>query len=268
MNMARWATGFCETNGINVHYHRTGGDKPVIILLHGLMLNGASGTPLARALEAEYDVIMPDARGHGHSTACEKGYTYDNLAADVIGLMNGLKLEKPVLIGHSMGGLTAAMIASQHSERLKGVILADPAFMLPDRQKEVSDSDVIKQHRSILSRSKEEFLDRMRRRSDRSLEVIELFVEARFQTKLEALQILNPPMPDYRPLVEAIKIPSLLVIGDRDSVVSLEVALELANLNAYLEVVQIANAGHALMFDQPERFIEIVKTFLSKVNFN
>lgn len=60
--MAGWTTGTCEANGIDVHYLRPGGDKPPIVLLHGLMTKGACSTPLALLLEEEYDVIMPDAR--------------------------------------------------------------------------------------------------------------------------------------------------------------------------------------------------------------
>ena len=66
--MTDWSTAICETNGINIHYTRTGGNKPPFILLHGLMTNGLCWTGLAQALEKEYDVIMPDARGHGRSS--------------------------------------------------------------------------------------------------------------------------------------------------------------------------------------------------------
>jgi len=63
--MTGWTTGICKTNGIDVHYLRTGGDKLPVVLLHGLMLNGACWTPLARALENDYDVIMPDVGAMG-----------------------------------------------------------------------------------------------------------------------------------------------------------------------------------------------------------
>ncbi len=75
--MARWTEGICEANGIEVHYLRTGGSKLSILLLHGLMLNGACWAPLARTLEEDYDVVMPDARGHGNSSASDKGYSFD-----------------------------------------------------------------------------------------------------------------------------------------------------------------------------------------------
>ena len=61
------------------------------MLLHGLMGSGACWSPLARALEGEFDVLMPDARGHGGSTAPTFGYSYDELAGDVLGLVQELQ---------------------------------------------------------------------------------------------------------------------------------------------------------------------------------
>ncbi|HEY5236055.1 MAG TPA: alpha/beta hydrolase, partial [Rhabdochlamydiaceae bacterium] len=134
--MADWTTGTCEANGIDVRYLRTGGDKPPVVLLHGLMTNGACWTPLARALEKDYDVLMPDARGHGKSSAPAHGYSYHDHANDVIGLIEVLALEAPVLLGHSMGGMTAAVVASRIPKRLQGLVLADPTFLTPERQRE------------------------------------------------------------------------------------------------------------------------------------
>src|SRR5260221_3785952 len=104
MKMAGWTTGICEANGINVHYLRTGGNKPPVVLLHGLMLSGACWTPLARTLEKDYDVIMPDARGHGYSSAPNQRYCYGNLATDVANRIDALELTSPVLRGHSIRG--------------------------------------------------------------------------------------------------------------------------------------------------------------------
>src|SRR5271157_2904247 len=67
-SMTNWMSGTCEANGVNIHYLRTGGYKPPLVLLHGLTGSGACWIPLARALEGEYDVLMPDARGHGSSS--------------------------------------------------------------------------------------------------------------------------------------------------------------------------------------------------------
>jgi len=72
--MTTWVREVCETNGITIHYLRTGRAKPSVVMLHGLTGNGACWTPVTRALEGEFDVVMPDARGHGGSSAPERGY--------------------------------------------------------------------------------------------------------------------------------------------------------------------------------------------------
>lgn len=264
--MTGWITETCRTNGIDIHYLRTGGNKPPIILLHGLMLNGTCWTPLARALEEDYDVIMPDARGHGSSSIPDHGYCYHNLAGDVENLIEALGLATPVILGHSMGGMTAAIVASRNPKRLRGLILADPTFLTPQRQREVHESTIAEQHRQILSQPRENFLAEMRARPRRrSSEMIELFTQARFQTSMRAFEILTPPNPDYMQLIRLLAIPTLLIVGDVDSVVSPEMAAEFVELNEHLEVVQIKGAGHGIPYDQPECFSAVVQTFLRSV---
>ncbi|HEX4452062.1 MAG TPA: alpha/beta hydrolase [Kofleriaceae bacterium] len=245
----------CETNGIAIHYRRTGGDKPPIVLLHGLTCSGATWTPIARVLEHDFDVVMPDARGHGGSSAPLHGYSYDDHANDVLGLIDVLGLERPVVVGHSMGGMIAAVVATR--ARLRGVVLVDPTFLSPARQREVHDSDVAVQHRRVLALSRSELVAELRARHPRrSAEIIELLAEARHGTRLCAFDVLVPPNPDYREVVGAIDVPSLLVIGD-NSVVTLEMATELG-----MRVEQLRDAGHGMPFDQPERLAEVVGLFL------
>jgi N-formylmaleamate deformylase len=135
---------------------------------------------LARALEGEYDVVMPDARGHGNSSTPLGGYGYEDYAIDVVGLIQGLELAAPVLLGHSMGGMTAALVASQFVTAIRGVILADPTFLSPQRQREVHESDAVEQHRRLLSLDKEGVLAQARvRHAYRRPEFVELVTEAR-----------------------------------------------------------------------------------------
>jgi pimeloyl-ACP methyl ester carboxylesterase len=263
--MTDWKTAICEANGINIHYTRTGGNKPVVVLLHGLIANGACWTGVAHILEKEYDVIMPDARGHGKSSVPDYGYSYQDHANDVIGLINSLSLSHPVLLGHSMGGMTAAIVASRNPKLFRGLILADPAFLSPKVQREVRDSDVSDQHRRILTTSLDEVLaDLLRRHPNRSSEIIGLIARARLQTSMAAFDVLTPPNPDYKQLVNEIDVPSLLVFGDK-GVVSSEVAEELQHLNPRFQVEQIHEAGHGLHYDQPERFAAVVGSFMRSI---
>ena len=264
--MTDWSTGNCETNGINIHYTRTGGNKPPLILLHGLTANGACWTALAHAIEGDYDVIMPDARGHGKSSVPNDGYRYEDLANDVVGLIEALRLSPPILIGHSMGGMTAAVVASRNPELLRCLVLADPTFLSPKVQREIRDSDVADLHRRYLNMSLDDVVAEARiRHPDRSLDTIELIARARLQTSMAAFDVLTPPNPNYMQVVSAIEVPSLLVIGGLAGVVSPDVAADLQRLNPRLQVEQIPGVGHGLHYDHPERFAIVVKSFLRSI---
>ena len=88
--MPEWFSGDVVANGLNIHYARTGGDKPALVLSHGATDSGLCWTRVARALEADYDVIMPDARGHGLSDAPPSGYASRDRAADLASLIDAL----------------------------------------------------------------------------------------------------------------------------------------------------------------------------------
>jgi N-formylmaleamate deformylase len=259
-------SGVCAANGVNIHYLRTGGAKPPLVLLHGLTGSGACWTPSARALESEYDLVMPDARGHGKSSTPLHGYRYEDLASDVVALFRELGLAAPILLGHSMGGMTAAVVASQATTLIRGLVLADPTFLSPQRQREVHASDVMEQHRRLLSSDKAAVLAQLRgRHAHRSSEMVELLAESRLQTRMEAFDVLTPPNPEYNQLISTISVPILLVVGDNGAVVSLETTQELQRLNPLVRVEQIQNAGHGLVYDQPERFAAVVRRFLLSV---
>jgi len=70
-----------------------------------------------------------------------------------VSFIDELELVATVLLGHSMGGMTAAVVASRKPKRLRGLILADPTFLTPQLQRAVYESGVADQHRQILARS-------------------------------------------------------------------------------------------------------------------
>jgi pimeloyl-ACP methyl ester carboxylesterase len=208
---------------------------------------------------------MPDARGHGNSSTPLDGYRYEDYASDVVGLIQGLGLGVPVVLGHSMGGMTAAVVASRLAGAIRGVILADPTFLSPERQREVHESDAVEQHRRLLGMDRRDVLEQARtRHAHRRPEFVELMTAARLKTRIAAFDVLTPPNPDYRQLVSTTRVPILLVIGDK-GVVSLETARELQRLDPRLRVEQIQNAGHGVPYDQPESFEAVVKSFLRSV---
>lgn len=246
-----------------LHYVRSDGGGQSVVFLHGLMGSGATWLPTTHDLDAELDLIAPDARGHGDSSAPGKEPSYHDLAEDVAELIAHLELRRPVLVGHSMGGMTATVAAAHHcAGRLRALVLVDPTFISAELQEEVWASDVADQHRSALVESKETLLaEALTRHPRRDPAVVELQVAARLKTRLSAFGVLRPPNPDYRALIRSIDVPILLVIGDTP-VVSPDVAHELSELNPIVRVEQIAAAGHGLPFDQPEQLAASITSFL------
>ena len=127
------------------------------------------------------------------------------------------------------------------------------------------ESDAVEQHRRLLSLDGRDALAQARvRHAHRSPEFIELVTEARLQARICTFDVLTPPNPEYRQLVSAIHAPILLVIAD-NGVVSPDAAQELQYLNPRVRIEQIQNSGHAIPYDQPERFEAVVSSFLRSV---
>jgi len=261
-SLASCTSGRCQANGIDIHFLRTGGDKPPLIALHGLLGSGACLSPLASILQNEFDVVLPDARGHGKSTAPISGYSYSDLASDVIGLIETLGLDAPVLLGHSMGGLTATVVASRLGSAISRLVLVDPTFISPEWQREIFESNLVTEHEESLKSARSNLIAQARQRTPhRSDEMIQHLVDARLQTSFHAFEVLRPPNPDYRELIRLVRFPTLLVSPER-GVVSFATAKELQRLNQLVCPEFISDAGHGLPYDDPSLLGEVVLSFL------
>lgn len=120
---------------VELAYLRRGHGIP-IVLLHGYPLDHSIWDRLVPLLEAKFDVIAPDLRGFGESSAVQAAYGMDDIATDIRQLLDALGIEKAAVAGHSMGGYVALAFARLYPKRLLGLglvstqVLADP----PDRK--------------------------------------------------------------------------------------------------------------------------------------
>ena len=114
-------SGYAPVNGVRVWYASFGPSSNAgepVILLHGGLANADYWGNQVRALEGRYRVIVMDSRGHGRSTRNEEPYGYDLMAADVVGLMDFLKIKKAAIVGWSDGAILGLDIAMRHPERV------------------------------------------------------------------------------------------------------------------------------------------------------
>lgn len=114
----------------DVAYLRAGAGSPVI-LIHGVGMHAGIWAPQMAALSAHHDVIAMDMPGHGGSLLPSPDATLTDYADAVIGLMDGLGLLQPMLIGHSMGALVATQTALSHPTRVARLVAMNAVFRRP-----------------------------------------------------------------------------------------------------------------------------------------
>jgi pimeloyl-ACP methyl ester carboxylesterase len=124
-----WSDGYVYANGIRIHYyHVPSPGKPVIVMCHGVTDNGLCFANLAWKLQSSYDIYMLDARGHGLSDPNTAADDRDTMVKDVVETVRALKLEKPILLGHSMGAATVMRVGAEYPDVPSAVIMFDPGL--------------------------------------------------------------------------------------------------------------------------------------------
>ncbi|MBB5189787.1 pimeloyl-ACP methyl ester carboxylesterase [Silvimonas terrae] len=112
------------TNGTTIHV-RVGGSGPAVVLLHGYGDTGDMWAPLAAELMRDHTVIAPDLRGMGLSAVATAGFTKKNEAEDVAGVLDALKVQQAVVVGHDIGNMVAFAFAESHPDRTTRLIMMD-----------------------------------------------------------------------------------------------------------------------------------------------
>lgn len=117
---------------LDLHARDYAGDGPALLLMHGLTRNSADFEPLAGHLAGRYRLIVPDVRGRGLSAHDPDAGNYrpDVYAADMFALLDDLGVERAGLIGTSMGGLMAMIMAATQPARVAALVLNDVGPLL------------------------------------------------------------------------------------------------------------------------------------------
>ncbi len=272
--MASWQSGDLEVNGLMLHYTRTGGrtggEKPPVVLAHGFSDDGLCWTPVAEALEADYDVIMVDARGHGRSAAPEQGYGAAEHANDLAGVIVGLGLKRPAVLGHSMGAVSALALAGIYPDLPRTILLEDPPPWWMPAAAEPAPARPAPIRLGIIElkrKTREELLTHARRQSPAWSEAeLDPWADAKLRFSFNVILAGEPAAVDWPATVRRITCPALLITADpaRGAILTPETAASLQALAPQTRVVHIAGAGHSIRREQFARYMEIVRAFLTE----
>jgi N-formylmaleamate deformylase len=274
-HMVQWTTGDIVTHGTRLHYYRSGGSKPSLMLVHGISDDGLCWSPVAEGLSGEYDVIMVDLRGHGKSDAPEEGYDLATMATELSGLITGLGLESPIVIGHSLGALTAITLASLAPDLPLAIILEDPPAFWHVRPPLPEEADLqagMRMWLHDLKRKTRDDLLEIARSENPVWSEAELVPWAdskhRFSLNITRLVDHQQTVPaNFPTLLDQITCPVLLITAapERGAILTDEDVAELQKSVPHLKRAHIPGAGHNIRREQFSRYMEILQAFLSQI---
>jgi N-formylmaleamate deformylase len=244
--------------------------KPPLVLLHGIGSRGSSWWPIIDALADHFHLYQIDLRGHGASDKPEHGYAVEVFAEDLQGVLESLELERPAIMGHSLGGLVTLYWASQHPLAASALVLEDPPLhtlpeILPAFDGWIQLASLSPEQAAAWYH--QEYPDWTLEDCQRRAEAITgtalgVFADLR-AASAQALEIGDT---DRTPILAGVQSPALLLRGNPElgGMATLEDAARFQEFLPHGEVVEITEAGHGLHRDATERFLDIVVPFLRR----
>ena len=255
-----------QVNEVTIAYEARGIGPP-IVFLHAFPLNRTMWAPQEAALSRRFKTISIDARGFGESDAPFWRYSMEQYARDVKEVLTGLRLEKALFVGLSMGGYLAFALYRMYPELVSGLVLADTRAEA-DKPEQIQWRFDLAQRTAAMGSAAvtTEMLPKLLApaRYDRDPDLVArvktMIAEARVPGLIGALMALAE-RPDSTHLLSTITVPTLIVVGKEDVLTPTADAERMARgiPGAKLEV--IADAGHLSNLEQPDHFTSTVEGF-------
>lgn len=250
-----------DIGGLSLNVEKRGEGALSLIFLHYWGGTSRTWNKVTAELDNSFQCISYDSRGWGASDAPSDGYSIASLADDAAALIKTLGVRRYVLVGHSMGGKVAQLLASRQPSGLAGLVLVAPASPSPVLFPEEARNQQIHAYSS-----REAVVQTIGFLSARTPapEIVEQIVkdsmggsaEAKLAWPTEAI------LEDISAEISKITVPTLVLAGDQDRLDSIEQHREEIVKrvpNARLEV--ISGSGHLIPIDQPQKLAAAIADF-------
>jgi len=273
---------FIEVNGINVHYKTTGQGEPVFVLLHGFGASLYSWNAVMGPLGDLGTVIAYDRPAFGLTERPlewegESPYSPQAQVDLLLGLLDHFGVERAILVGNSAGGTVAMNFTLQHPERVKALILVDPAVYggggAPSWTRWLLRTPQMRHLGPLIARQIQ----------TRGPELIRLAWYDPTRIPEETLALYKKPLQvenwdralweltiasqesDLAERLNEFTMPVLVITGEADKIVPTEQSVRLAGELPDAQLVVIPQAGHVPHEEQPAAFLEAVEAFVQSL---
>lgn len=245
-----------------VPYLHFGRGEP-LVLIHGLG-EVKEGWHSQYELADQYELIIPDLRGHGECTETN-GITIPNFADDIIGLLNELEIENAHILGLSMGGAVAQEIYRQAPDLCRSLILVSTFHFFPKRLRRLLFKSRKTKFESLLIEGKHKESAAhlaLYSWSEKNIKTFSSYFQPKpdiFLKSLKAcLQVNNIT------LLPTIKVPTLIIGGQYDSILPVWIQLCMHKLIPHSQFIIMRNTGHLAKLEATDRFNLLLRKFLNR----
>ena len=252
-----------------IHYQVAGNGKPVM-LLHGFAEDGRIWKQMAARLAETYTVIVPDIPGSGQSgMLADEHAGMDGYAEAINAVLLAEKIEKVVIIGHSMGGYIALAFAEKYPEKLNALGLfhssayADDAAKVETRQKAI---EFIKQNgaAAFLKTS----IPGLFADTEKSKQHIDILLgQGKTFTDAALMQYYESMIarPDRTAVLKQLDKPIFFLMGEHDKAVPFQHSLEQSHIPSLAHIHILRNSAHMGMLEESADSFDAVAHFLQTV---
>ena len=252
-----------ESNGIELHVEQRGSGGPALVFLHYWGGSSRTWRHVVDALSPDYRTIALDQRGWGRSAAPETGYALNDLADDVLAVIEALDLESYILVGHSMGGKAAQLAASRRPRGLMGLVLVAPAPPSPLALPLAARQDMVHaydSHESIVATVQQVLAPGGLSKRDLESVVADSLAGA---SQAKAAWPLATSQEDITAAVPNIDVPVIVISGEHDRVDPPEVLRrELLPRIQQARLLVLPGIGHLAPLEAPTDITNVIKAFV------
>ena len=259
---------FKTSDGIRISYRISGEGKP-LIFVHGWGASKNFWKNQEEFFSKEYKTILVDLRGHGESEKLiDANYTFNRMVKDIKELISHLNIDEFVYIGHSLGGMIGARLASSCHRNIRGLVITGSPYEL----------------KSNFGGIKFKFLEFILRRSRKLAGKIvtpSLFSPGTPESVLNFVRRESAVIPveilinvakvnknvNISEDLKKVKIPTLIIAAELDKPAPIKMQKKVAEMVPKAKFTIVKNCGHNLMLEKPEKLNGIVKKFLEELNY-
>lgn len=266
------------TNRTRVHFESIGSGHPVL-LIPDLGYDGWFWHDVAPVLGERYQVISPDPRGTGQSAKPEGPYSVAMLAEDMAGLIDSLQCRGVYVVGHGLGAYVAQHLALERPELVAKLVLAGGDYGGPTAvpgATEARELQAVREGDSMELIERAVSLAAAPGFAQRKPQVVRQIVAYRmgdavaadeYDAHLEALQAMADGEESFEDLLPQLEMPTLVLVGEQDSVVPPDNAKLLAERIPHAQVVTLPGVGHLFPLEDPEGTTEALIQFLGGTKY-